>query len=362
MIQISRYRGLAVILVALALTLVLLDVGLSMSVGFTARFLPNRETASDDSVFRAVWGRSLPLLLPGLHPEPGTPVGLLFGQSTLGAAIEAKMLEEADGLPIRWANLHGWGGSINRTLDLVELALLSGLKPDVVLICVSPYMLIGHDAEKEHRLVADRDNRSFKRWIWTYDNRHFVNHIVRHALLTTRLNLLEVFRFGYLSLYPRDSREHAPKPRQKLEPLSPAKMARKLEEGRKLGWYDPAGYSVNSSNSRALAEIIRRWRARGAKVAVILLPERSQFRSLFPPEGVQCFDEISRAYFPDDPVPIYNLRDRIPDDMFLDPDHAGVDAMEPISKMVGACVRDLLSGHPDPQHLSIEVYKAPARP
>ncbi len=361
MIQISRYRGLAVVLVALGLMLVLLDVGLSATVGFTGRFLPDGESATDSSVFKAVWARIVPLLLPGERSDPAKPLGLLFGQSTLGAGIDARLLDEADGLPIRWANLHGWGGSINRTRDLVNLAFISGLKPDVVLFCVNPYMLIGHDFEKEHRLVAERDHRSFKRWIWTYDNKVVMNHLVQHAMLQARIGLLKTFRYGFLSLYPMES-AGPPRPREKLANLTPAEMDRRIQDARRLGWSDPAEYSPDNSNSRSLIGMVRKSRAQGAKVAIILMPEYSAFREMIPPEGVRCFDEINRRNFPDDPIPIYNLRDRIPDELFLDPDHASVDAMAPISKMVGACVRDLLSGHPDPQHLSVGETAAPARP
>ncbi len=362
MIQLSRYRGLALILAILGSTIVLLDVGLSATVGFTGRFLPDREGPTDEAVYKGVWVRMLPLLLPDLRPEPGTPIGLLFGQSTLGAGIDARMLDEADGLPIRWANLHGWGGSVNRTRDLVEFAFLAGLKPDVVLIGINPYMLLGHNFEEDHRLAARRQGTSFKRWIWTYDNRYIMNHLLRHAMTRVRLGLLEAFDFGFLSLYPMDPSAITPKPREKLTPLTPAQMDERVEIAREVGWADPAAYRPDSSNSRSLVEIVRGCRARGAKVAIILMPEYSKFRRIFPPEAVRCFDEINRLYFPDDPVPIYDLRDRIGDELFFDTDHAGVDAMPPISKMAALCVRDLLSGHPDPKHLSIEAAGSAARP
>src|SRR5262249_52307255 len=93
----------------------------------------------------------------------------------------------------------------------------------------------------------------------------------------------------------------------------------------------------------SLVEIVQSSRDRGAKVAIILLPEHSLFRRLIPPEAVRCFDEINQTYFPDDPVSIYNLRDRLSDDLFHDTDHASVDGAEPVSEMVGECVHDFVT-------------------
>lgn len=365
MISIARYRGPVSVAMGLGLALVLLDVGLTATVGFAGRFLPDGETATDDSVYKATWGKIARMLAAVESPGGGTrvPYGVMFGQSTLGAGIDAAMLEKHDGLPLRWFNLHGWGGSVNRTRDLVDLAYASDMKPGVVLICINPYMLVGHDFEIGHRMMARKEGKFFKSWIWIYDNRFVVNVLARNAWLRLRMALLRTFRFGFLSLYqPEPAGLQGDKPRVRLPSLTPAEMADNIEMRREEGWGDPARYRPDSSNSRSLVEIVSASRARGATVAIILMPEHSLFRRLIPPRAVPCFDEINRLNFPDNPVPIYNLRERIPDDLFLDPDHAGVDGLEPISALVGECVRDLLSVHPAPERISPGSPPAPASP
>lgn len=348
MISLSRYRGPAAVVLGLLAAIVLVDVGLTATIGFAGRYLPNGESPTDDMVFRATWAKVVQVFAPTEGTAAGgtpAPYGVMFGQSPLGAGVDAALLEEADGLPIHWYNLHGWGGSLNATRDLAELAYASDMKPDVVLICVAPYMLVGHPFEKEHREIMRREGKLLKPWIWTYDNRHVVNHMARRIWMRTRLWLLKTFDFGFLTLYPPAEDQRKTR-RARLPSLSPDRMAARVEEYRPLGWYDARSYSVDSSNGRSLVEIVRMSRDRGAKVAVILLPEYSLFRKRIPPEGVRCFDDINRAYFPDDPVPIYNLRDRLSDDLFLDPDHASVDGMGPISTMVGECVHDFLTRQP----------------
>lgn len=345
MISLARYRGPASVASGLVVAIVLLNVALTAALGFTGRFLPDGETPTDDGVFRETWSKIYPIFVPPEEPRGTTPTpyGVMFGQSPLGAGVIASRVEEADGLPMRWYNLHGWGGSLNRTRDLVELAFASDMKPDVVLLCINPYMLIGHHFETEHRTIMKREGKFLKPWIWTYDNRHVVNHLSRLAWIRARMWLLKTFDFGFLKLYPRPAEPGKVPPRKRIPPMTPEEMRAKADDYRLIGWYDPARYRIDSTNSRSLVEIVRASRARGAQVAIILLPEHSLFRRLIPPEGVRCFDEINKAYFPDDPVPIYNLRDRLPDELFQDPDHASIDGMEPISKMVGECVHDLLT-------------------
>jgi hypothetical protein len=346
MISLARFRGPAAVAAGLLLAIVLLDVGLMAAVGFTGKFLPDGETPTDDGVFRETWSKIYPIVAPPAGTDAGAPapVGVFFGQSTLGAGVIAARVEELDSLPMRWYNLHGWGGSLNRTRDLVDLAFASDMKPAAVVLCINPYMLVGHHFETEHRVIMKHEGKFLKPWIWTYDNRHVVNHLARLAWIRSRMWLLDTFDFGFLTLYPKPAEPGKAQPRKKIPALTPEQLKAKAEEYRTIGWYDPARYRIDSTNALSLVDIVRASRARGAKVAIILMPEQSMFRRLIPPDGVRCFDEINRTYFPDDPVPIFNLRDRLPDDLFHDVDHASVEGAEPVSEMVAACVRELMGG------------------
>ena len=127
MFRLSRYRGVALVVAAILLALGLLDLSLTAAVGFTGRFLPNREEPQDESAFTLAGGRisevlSLALGEAGIGTE--TPLGVVLGLSSMRYAVDFGILAENDGLPLRWLNLGGWGRSINRICAYLRTALL----------------------------------------------------------------------------------------------------------------------------------------------------------------------------------------------------------------------------------------------
>ena len=189
MLQLERYRGISVVAAGLLAFSAILDSSLTAVVGFSGRWLPNAEAPTDTTVYQ-VTGAKLTEMLA--RPEPlgvGTdhPLGVLLGQSSLGASVDAAVLEAHDGLPMRWLNLHGWGSSVNLVSDVSELLFLSGLKPNAVVIGINPYMLIGMNFPTQHAEIAVGEGKTLKPWIWVYNNRFVVNQGGR--LLTHRIKL-----------------------------------------------------------------------------------------------------------------------------------------------------------------------------
>jgi len=362
MLQLARYRGPTVVIAGLLVWLVVLDIALTSAVGFTGGWLPNSELPTDSGVFLVTGGR-----LSGIRaqPEPvglGTekPFGVFLGQSSLGATVESDVVEQQDGLPLRWLNLHGWGSSVNLVRDVAELLFLSDLKPNIVVFAINPFMLIGIDFPTQHAFLAEEEGKNLKKWIWIYNNRAPVNHGCRVLMHRIKLGLCRRFGFDFRALYPAKPDPWKTSPRTRLAPDSPAQQAVRLEHFRKLGWFEPGRYSPESTSSRALVDLVRESRARGAKVGIILMPEHSAMRKRVPAEGARCFAEINRINFRDDPVPVYDLRDSISDDLFVDVVHPGVDGTRPASTLVAQCVRDILSAHPAPEKLRAAAHGQPS--
>jgi hypothetical protein len=353
MVQLSRYRGIAVVVGSLLVVWAIIDLTLTGLVGFTGCWLPNGEAPTDSQVYRVTGARISSMLL---HPEPvgvgtSSPLGVLFGQSSLGSSVDTKVLEEHDALPMRWLNLHGWGTSINLMSDITELLFLSRLKPNVVVIAINPFMLIGIDFPTQHALLAKQEGKRLKAWIWLYNNRFVLNHGSRLLTHRIKLGLCRMFGFSFRSVFPALPEHVVPGPRKRLPAESPAAQAERLAWYQKFGWYDPGRYSPDSSNARSLVEVVRMSREMGAAVCIVLMPEHSAHRKKIPGEAIRCFAEINRINFPDHPVPVYDLRDTVPDDLFLDVVHPGIDAMTPVSILVGRCAKDLVSGRPAPERL-----------
>ena len=278
------------------------------------------------------------------------PLGVLLGQSGLGTDVDARVLEEADGEAMRWENLHGWGSSVNLMVDVSDLLMLSGLKPNVVILGLSPVLLVGTNFVIQHPLLARQQGKWIKPWIWTYNNRLVVNHGTRLITNRIKLWLCRRFGFGLPAIYPPKP-DTAPPTRRRVPRESARAEALRLETYEKVGWFDPGHYSPSSSNSRSLVKIIRDCRRLGATVGIVLMPETSLMRRLTPAEAVDLFAEINRIDFAEDPVPVYNLRSCVPDEMFHDVIHVNIDAMNAVSTLVARCVKDLLSAHPAPDRL-----------
>ena len=106
---------------------------------------------------------------------------------------------------MRWLNLHGWGSSVNLVGDVAELLFLSGLKPNVVVIGINPFMLIGMNFPTQHALQAADEGKRLKPWIWVYNNRFAVNQAGRVLTHRTKLELCRMFGFGLSAIYPPPS-------------------------------------------------------------------------------------------------------------------------------------------------------------
>jgi hypothetical protein len=168
--------------------------------------------------------------------------------------------------------------------------------------------------------------------------------MTRTMLHYVKLGLCRAIDFGFTGMYRAHPKPWEPRHNEKRTPKTAGELASLLEFYTVLGWFDPERYSPGSANGVALVRLIREARARGSKVCLILLPETSVFRRREPPEAAHCLAEINKLFFRDDPVPVYDLRDQIPDPMFVDLVHPNLAAEEPITVMVGDCVREFLSG------------------
>src|SRR4051812_18386156 len=290
MIDLARYRGLAPTLLGLLVCLALLDAALTAAVGFTGRWLPNVEVPTDASVYRERGSKLSALMAEIGKMGPGTdrPLGVLLGQSGLGTDVDARVLEEADGEAMRWENLHGWGSSVNLMVDVSDLLMLSGLKPNVVILGLSPVLLVGTNFAIQHPLLARQQGKWIKPWIWTYNNRLVVNHGTRLITNRIKLWLCRRFGFGLPAIYPPKP-DTAPPTRRRVPRESARAEALRLETYEKVGWFDPGHYSPSSSNSRSLVKIIRDCRRLGATVGIVLMPETSLMRRLTPAEAVDLF-------------------------------------------------------------------------
>ena len=329
MIDLTRYRGIAIAAAGLLACLVAGDATLTAAVGPASHWLPHGDYPADRSVLAAGGGRiagaARDLRRDGA--APGKRFGVLLGQSTLECGIDPAGLDARDGLPYRWLNLFGEGGSIHKIDDLARLLFAVGPRPDLAVIAVNPYMLVGNNYDRVRGLEALATSNPFKPWVWTWENKVLVNYFAMMGVEEARQRLFRGAGLGVTALYPPD-----PAPwqlaRRPAQHKGDRELIGRLEYDRGLGWLDPKNYSAEASNSRALAGLIRDCRGRGIDVVLVLMPLRRMLREALPPESRACLEAIAREATPGRPVPIVDLESEVPDAMFIDLDHLNTDGRD----------------------------------
>jgi hypothetical protein len=346
LISFARCRGPLIVLLGLAIALAVADQLMKVTLGSTARWLAGDEYPADRRVVAHAGERLAGIV--GKGKEPGQ-VGLLLGQSTLECGIDPALLDAEADLPLRWLNLYGVGGSINKIDDIAELVFAGGLKPEVVVFAINPYMLVGIDYDRVRTSERASTGNWIKPWVWTLENRVVFNHVVQTAIHQARLAMIKASGQGIDAMYPAAADPWSViYPRDKRH--SDATQLRwRLDYNRSIGWLDPASYKVTNFNETTLVKLIRRFRDEGTKVVIVLMPERSIFREAIPSEALDCLATINRDAFADRPVPVVSLVDQVPDTLFLDLDHLDREGRAQCSKLVARHVHELLSGETIPK-------------
>jgi hypothetical protein len=346
LISIARCRGPLFVLVGLVIALGVADQLMKATLGSTARWLAGKEYPADRRVVAHAGER-----LAGIVGRGKTPgrVGLLLGQSTLEAGIDPAVLDAEAGLPLRWLNLYGVGGSINKIDDIAELVFASGLRPEVVVFAINPYMLVGIDYGRVRASERTNSGNWIKPWVWTLENRLVFNHVVQTAIHRARLALIKASGQGIDAMYPAAADPWAVIYPQHVAHRDASGLRSRMDYDRSIGWLDPANYNVTNSNATTLVKLVRRFRDEGTKVVIVLMPERSIFREAMPKEALDCLATINRDEFPGRPVPIVSLVDQVPDPLFLDLDHLDPEGRALCSKLVARRLHELISREPAPR-------------
>jgi hypothetical protein len=322
MIDLTRYRGIVIAAAGLLATLAVVDGTLTAVVGPASQWLPHGDYPADRSVLTSAGGRiaGAERDLRRVGADHKERFGVLLGQSTLECGIDPAGLDAQDGLTYRWLNLYGEGGSVHKIDDLARLLFAVGPKPDLAVIAVNPYMLVGNNYDVIRSREALLTRGRIKPWIWTWENRGVATYFALTAAEEVRLRLFHSLGLGVSALYPPD-----PTPWQ-----LPSRAGRhwedhelmgRLEYNRGIGWLEPKNYTTTSSNAQALAGLFRACRERGIDVVLVLMPLRRMLREALPPESRECLAAIARDATPGRPVPIVDLESDVPDEMFLDLDH-----------------------------------------
>ncbi|MCA1685461.1 MAG: hypothetical protein LC745_05650, partial [Planctomycetia bacterium] len=259
------------------------------------------------------------------------------------------VLDGCCGGSLQWLGLCGSGGSVLKIAQLAEPFYASGLKPAVVALVVGPEMLVGVPNPPAGPPPAWGDVRrpgavkqAVLARVWVAQNRYLLNQSFRGLLHAARTSWFEGTGLGVASWSPPAADPWEVTPHEAPFRRGPEELRKQAEGYLQFGWFDPDRYSTRSANARALLDLIRRSRAVSPRVVVVVMPAKSSFRALVPAVARRRLAEVVALAPGDRPVPLIDLWDALPDDMFRDYLHVHAVGREHASRLLARKLTEVL--------------------
>lgn len=372
MIELSRYRNVVIILAALGGHFLLLNGLLFLTTGVHPRFLhQGREIdfarfdflARKTAALQRDMNQEKPVSPPpgeaGSSNRAGRPQssrrGLIIGQSSSLWGIDLDQLEEQDGTELRWFLISGNGASAAKMAFYARPLMDSSIEFDVVLLALHMAFNAG-DIEQPRsaraeipalyrELVTRRWYDASQRlldWVWLVKHRQRLGTWVVQQCFETRTRVMHAFGKGADEIF-------TPVADAWREPLPPEifqaapEVAPPLQSPRYPYWSEPERYRSDSVDARALQGLVRHYQQRGARVVLLLMPEKSILRETTPPEAyASLVGPLQSRAGP--PVDVIDLRALIEDRLFFDRTHVYAEGRRLLTRRLS----EALSSHPSP--------------
>jgi hypothetical protein len=357
MLDLSRYRGPVVVLLALSTVAWAINYLLGVAVGNPGRLLPDGEKPTDMAVLDRVGSQVAAVAeqAEGGATGPPAPLAVFLGQSTAKDGLDPKVLDACFHGSLRWLGLCGSGGSILKIAQLARPFFASHLRPTAVVLVVGPEMLVGvpnppADSPPSWgdvlRAVTGRQFGVLKQTVvgrvWVVQNRFLLNQSFRGLLFAARTTLFEGIRLDVGSWSSPAADPWEVTPHEAPFRRSPEELRKQAEGYLQFGWFDADRYSTRSVNARTLVGLIERSRAMSPHVVVLVMPAKSSFRALVPGVARRRLAEVVALAPGGRSVPIIDLWDQLPDEMFRDHLHVNSNGREHASRLFGRKMVEVL--------------------
>jgi hypothetical protein len=251
----------------------------------------------------------------------------ILGLSSARVGFDPTILERGVGSSFTFLNL----GSSGSSMEEIEYAMAplarTDLRPEAVLLVINPFIMGGRPRPPVRFRPPwpgpwappawDRSRAWLLPRIWLVANDHAIHNLVYNAVFRVRDRLAGREHFTPLALFPPEIRSAEGHPSAYLEPHAPPGalqyQLRLLESDRLSVPIDPA---LQSRQILSLLRILHHLQAFHTRILVVLPPEASWLRRHVPAEDEACLKAALRSSGLD--IPIYDLRDQVPDGLFYD--------------------------------------------
>jgi hypothetical protein len=321
-ISFARWKGLVPVTVYLALTVLSINFGLLWLAGAAPRGFAQANAYLDWKYFDDAVDTVSSLVDEYRTSSPARkkPFLLYTGLSTAIEGIDPRYLAAHTGCDVPVVGICGTGGSMDTLLALQQPLLQTDLTASLVIVSLHPGWLAGMYYEPPESLNpldplrrgdwAEAAQR-IRWWNWIGRSIYYSNQVAFKVLYTARINLgtaasvdpwLPPERIGYRAAHGTAAN---------------LKAQNALLGG--FGWFDERRYALKQEIQAAdLRTLISRYRARGAEVLLVIMPEASAFLDRTPPEAKQFLLDYLRREFRTDPVSILDYQHAIADSRFAD--------------------------------------------
>jgi hypothetical protein len=349
-VDLPRLRPVMRVLAVVAGALVLANLGLGLAFGVAPESLRRAEVLDPGEYQRIgeqIAAVERELSAPGRHDE--RPLAVVLGLSTAREDIDAAALGPRLCGGMRVLNLGSSGGSYRELAFYLETLRSAHLRSALTVLAVHPVWLAGRvqsappggtDPELAAMLAAGPSafpaKELARRWVWLYANRRGMHTLLLNTLWRVRERIARQFGLGLLERFPDGNASpwtariayHDPR-------ATPAFLDEQLRAWHDYGWFDAANFSASGPEARSLRQLLVEARALGDRVVIVLLPEHSAARRRIPEAAAIAFDGALAGAVP---VPLIDLRDRLPDPLFYDYAHVNSAGRARATALMGGLV------------------------
>lgn len=269
--------------------------------------------------------------------EADKPLAVIIGLSSASEGIGLKTLDEEDGVSCRYLGLCGGGRNMEDIARYARPLLASDLKPDLVVLAISPFHLVDPPSGFRQGFV-ERLHHAFVPeilglWFWT--RRGDVSYALKLLLVDARMRMFQFFdvRLRETELDPWREMIKMDLPAS----VSEAALHAKIEQYGLRGYYDGEVYSRSHDQAATLIELIGQFRARRADLVIVLMPEHSALRGRMPTEAMKALLDPLKTLEGNMP-PVFNFRDAIEDGGFMDISHMNDTGLAQFSSLLAKTV------------------------
>ena len=267
---------------------------------------------------------------------------IIIGSSSAKVGLDESVLSGPQKHGFKVVNLSGNALGFQELDHFIKMLSRSALKPDLILAAIHPVFMIEARTVPPSRLAAPDPGRrnlinSLEKSLqsrWAIANLPGMYALFHNQFMEARFALLRCF--GEPASALESSAEGTGSGTESLLiglHAGPELLDLQMRHWEQIGAFDPLQYSSLEEGTKALQSLLRRTAAWVPHTAVLLMPERSDFRRRVPVEATARL--VAAVASADASCLVLDLKEAVSDQDFFDYQHVNKIGRKELSRKVG---------------------------